>query len=48
MLRNMHAYAITTIKQTMIERGREVGNPLVPLLLVGSSSHNDNALCGIK
>ena len=36
-------YRVTTIKRAMPERGREVGNPLVSLLLVGSSSHTDNA-----
>ena len=36
-------YRVTTIKRAMPERGREVGNPLVSLLLAGSSSHTDNA-----
>ena len=34
-----HTYHVTTVKQTMPERGRGVGNLLVPLLLVGSFSH---------
>ena len=38
-------YRITTIKQAMLEEGRWVGNPPVPLLLAISSSHRDNALC---
>ena len=33
-----HTYRVTTIKHTMLGRSREVNNPLIPLLLVGSSS----------
>ena len=35
-------YHTKAIKQTLFERGREVGNPLVSLQLAGSSSDSDN------
>ena len=38
-------YRITAIEQAMLKAVRWVGNPHVPLLLVGSSSHTDSALC---
>ena len=38
-------YRITAIKQAMLKAVRWVGNPHVLLLLVGSSSPTDNALC---
>ena len=40
-----YAHCITAIKQTMIDRGRNVVIPPVPLLLLGSSSKDNNALC---
>ena len=36
---------VTAIKQIMFEGGREVGNPLISLLLAGSLSHRDQAPC---
>ena len=33
--------------QTMLEGVSEVGNPPISVLLAGSSSHGDNALCGV-
>ena len=36
---------VTAIKQTISHSGQAVRNPLVSLLLVGSPSHSDNALC---
>ena len=42
-----HGYHVTSIKQKMFERGREVGHPSVSLLLTGSPSDDDNALCDI-
>ena len=35
----------TAIKQTIHERGSVVHNPLVSVLLVGSSAHGDNTVC---
>ena len=40
-------YHITSIKQTMFDRGPEVGHPSVSLLLTGSPSDNDDALCDV-
>ena len=37
-------YRVTIIKQTILERRRDVGNPLISSLLTGSYSHDDNAL----
>ena len=39
-----YVYHVTTIKQPMSDRGREVANPLVTLLSAGTSSHNNNDL----
>ena len=43
-----HKYHVTVIKQTIFQRGREVGHPLVSLLLTGSPSDNDNVVCDIR
>ena len=40
-----HTYRITPTKQAMLKTGQYVGNPLVPLLLAGLSSHIDNTWC---
>ena len=41
---NAEYKSVTTIKPTILGRSREVGNTLVPLLLVGLSSHTENTL----
>ena len=40
-----HMYHVTVGKQTIFERGREVCNPLISLLLVGLPSRSNNAPC---
>ena len=37
-------YYVAAIKLTKFKRDQEVGNPLVPLLLMGTLSHSGNAL----
>ena len=44
MLHNVHI-ALQPLKKAMLKAGLWVGNPLVPLLLAGLSSHTDNTLC---
>ena len=44
LTRKMFPFDDVIIKKTMLERCRQVGNPLVPLLLAGSSFQRDDAL----
>ena len=39
-----HLHHAAAIKQTLLDADRGVVEPLVPLLLPGSSSHSDNAM----
>ena len=40
-----YTHCITAINQTMLERGRNVGIPLVSLLSLSSIPQDNNALC---
>ena len=41
------SYSFKAIKQAVFRRGREVGNPMVSLLLPGLFPQSHNALCGL-
>ena len=42
-----HIYRVTVIKSPMLERDLRVCNPLISLLIAGSSSHDDKRTCAI-
>ena len=43
-----YAIKLTAIKQTMFRKNREIGNPLLALLLPGSFSQDENTLWFVK